>query len=99
MYLKDVRGMTAAQIKALPPSWFHKHERRYIQSPALIIPRLTDWYFFYRDLPDPAKNGRPFFAANHLQVFKKELKYVKQGYLSDKPGVQYYTKLPTPPGT
>lgn len=58
-YLRDVRGMSPEQIKALPPSWFHKHERRYIQSPHKIIPRLTDWYLFYKDLPDPAKGGRP----------------------------------------
>ena len=97
-YLRDVRGMSPEQIKALPPSWFHKHERRYIQSPELIIPRLTDWYLFYKDLPDPAKGGRIFFAANHKQVFKKEMKYVMHGYLSDKSGVDYYIKLPTPPG-
>jgi hypothetical protein len=97
-YLRDVRHMDPDQIKAVPPSWFHKRERRYIQPPDIIIPRLADWYFFYRDLPDPAKGGRLFFAPNHLQVFKKELKYVTHGYLSDKPGVDYYIPLPTPQG-
>jgi hypothetical protein len=90
--------MTAEQIKSLPPQWWRTRVRRYIQSPEKIIPRLTDWYLFYKDIPDPKVPGRSFFALNHKDVFEKEMTYVQKGYLSDKPRIDYYLELPTRPG-
>ena len=91
--------MTVEQIKSLPPQWWRTRVRRYIQSPEKIIPRLTDWYFFKdKDIPDPKVPGRSFFALNHKDVFEKEMTYVQKGYLSDKPGIDYYLELPMRPG-
>ena len=71
-YLQKDRRMTAEQIKSLPPQWWRTRVRRYIQSPEKIILRLTDWYLYYKDIPDPKVPGRSFFALNHKDVFGRK---------------------------
>ena len=95
--LKHVRkmGMTKKQIKNLRRRYWRLRARYSSPEPSVIIKGLFDVYVFFRDMPDPDCETRKFFKHDHADIFKKEIKYVQLGLLSDPPGVCMYYKART----
>lgn len=60
----------------------------------MLCHRLQAVYDFFKDLCDPAAPAqRPFFNSNHAVIFKTAIGYVKQGLLSDPPGMDMYVAV------
>ena len=59
----------------------------------MIVRGLLDVFIFYRELDDPETEGK-FFVADAEKIFKKEIVYACEGFLSDNPSLAYYCKKP-----
>jgi hypothetical protein len=60
----------------------------------VLYERLMSVYRFFSVLDDPV-HKRPFFTSGHERRMRVEMAYIKQGYLSDPPGVAMYMELRT----
>lgn len=85
--------MTDEQIAKLPRRYFRQMARKTIPAPAVLVNELCDLYAVFKDLPDPERPGCRFFVSDHEAIFRKELKYVQMGLLSDPPGMSMHVKV------
>jgi len=74
--------------------YFRKHERKVCPEPVVMMRSIVDLFKVFSKAKNP-KTGYTFLSSGWRSVLTKELKYVAKGYLSDKPDISYYTKLPT----
>ena len=59
-------------------------------APRLLLRAFHDVYVFFRGMLDPLKPGHQMLVPNHEAIFRKEMKYVQEGLLSDPPGMPMY---------
>ena len=75
-------------------SYWRSRCRFRIPEPRILVQRLLQVYYFFRDLDDP-ETGRPFFSGGvgkhgHRAICKRWLSIVAKGELSDHPTIPLY---------
>ncbi|KAJ7197452.1 hypothetical protein GGX14DRAFT_574233 [Mycena pura] len=71
------------------PKWLWKHCRRTIPPPEVLYPLVHRLFMLYGPLKD-AKTGLPLFNAAAWKIAKNILELIRNGYVSDVPGVVLY---------
>jgi hypothetical protein len=100
-WVKETRGLTDEQIKRLPRSYWRRRLKYHVPGPKRIVQDLTLIFNLFARMRDKDKSGvlRPFLCHKAAIIFKKQMKYVKGGYLSDPPSMDMYIDLPQRPGS
>jgi hypothetical protein len=83
-------GMLPDRIHKLRRKYWRRRARYHCPEPEVMIRGLYDIYCFARTLNDPLRPGCAFLVPDHEDVFRKEIKYIQAGLLSDPPGVNMY---------
>ena len=86
------RGTPKDNLKKLCRRFWRRHAKYCCPEPKVIVRGLLDVFLFYRELDDPETGGK-FFVGDADKIFKKEIAYAQEGYLSDQPHVDYYPKV------
>ncbi|KAG8932761.1 hypothetical protein FRC00_014144 [Tulasnella sp. 408] len=71
------------------PTWLWKRCKRIIPPPEQLLPTVQKVFTTYGPLKD-AKTGLPLFNSAAWNAAKNALKLIKNGYLSDPPGIPLY---------
>ncbi|KAJ7194292.1 hypothetical protein GGX14DRAFT_378125 [Mycena pura] len=74
------------------PKWLWRHCRRTVPPPEELYPLVHRVFMLYGPLKD-AKTGLPLFNAAAWKIAKNILELVRNGYVSDVPGVVLYYLL------
>ncbi|KAG8968224.1 hypothetical protein FRC05_001605 [Tulasnella sp. 425] len=82
-------GMTFEHFVRTNPRSAWQHVKRIIPPPEQLLPAVQKVFTTYGPLPD-AKTGLPLFNAAAWHAAKNALKLIKNGYLSDPPGIPLY---------
>ena len=96
--------LSDAEVKRKSRRWWRRNCRYAVEAPSILIPRLYNVYQFFCSLTDPlrAHENRQVPAMvlvdNHWEIFRKEIKYIQAGCLSDPPGIQMYRVVRQLPG-
>lgn len=85
-------GMDAADIKRVSKQYKRAHGRVHVPDPVRLERDLTAVYHLFRAVICP-KSGKLFYQADHVKIFETAIGYVRQGYLSDVPGMNYYVPV------
>ncbi|KAG6818631.1 hypothetical protein H0H93_003310 [Arthromyces matolae] len=83
---KDLRWDDVVKFK---PNWLWRHCRRTIPPPEILYPLVHDIFMTWGPLKD-AKSHVPLFTPSLWKVAKNILELIRNGYLSDPPGVALY---------
>ena len=81
---------TFEQLQAKRPDWLWRHCRRIIPPPSLLFPLVEKVFLIYGPLKDAA-TGLPLFCLQHWKIAKQILELIRQGFISDPPGIPLYT--------
>ncbi|KAF6747999.1 hypothetical protein DFP72DRAFT_1174556 [Ephemerocybe angulata] len=73
-------------------SWLLKHCRRIIPPPEQLYPAVSKVFSTYGPLKDSTTHA-PLFNKESWKTAKNILQLIYNGYLSDPPGIQLYTKM------
>ncbi|KAJ7752517.1 hypothetical protein DFH07DRAFT_745085, partial [Mycena maculata] len=87
-YLKE-HNVTWENMLRFHPKWVWRHCRRTIPPPEELYPLVHKVFMTYGPLKD-AKTGLPLFNTAAWKIAKNILELIKNGYVSDPPGVQLY---------
>ncbi|KAJ7018412.1 hypothetical protein C8F04DRAFT_977319 [Mycena alexandri] len=87
-YLKG-HDVTWENMRRFHPKWLWRHCRRTIPPAEELYPLVHKVFMTYGPLKD-AKTGLPLFNAAAWRIAKNILELVKNGHVSDPPGVQLY---------
>jgi hypothetical protein len=90
-YLKT-HNVTWENMRRFHPKWLWRHCRRTIPPAEQLYPLVHRVFMTYGPLKD-AKSGLPLFNTAAWKIAKNILELIKNGYVSDPPGVQLYTCL------
>lgn len=71
------------------PTWLWKRCKRIIPPPEQLLPAVQKVFTSFGPLKD-AKTGLPLFNSAAWHAAKNALKLIKNGYLSDPPGIPLY---------
>ncbi|KAJ7206804.1 hypothetical protein GGX14DRAFT_637030 [Mycena pura] len=71
------------------PKWLWRHCRRTIPPPEVLYPLVHRLFMLYGPLKD-AKTGLPLFNAAAWKIAKNILELIRNGHVSDVPGVILY---------
>lgn len=74
------------------PDWVQKHSRRYVPSPEVLFPLVEELFRTYGPLQDAATK-EPLFGPKQWKTASQILDLIREGYLSDPPGIALYTKI------
>ena len=83
---------TEDHVAGLNRRFWRRKVAYHCPKPPRLVQNLLDLYVFFKDMKDP-ETGGDFFAPNHEEIFLKELKYVQQGLLSDRPNMSMYQQV------
>ncbi|KAF5309105.1 hypothetical protein D9611_014794 [Ephemerocybe angulata] len=83
---------TFEQLMASNPDWVQKHSRRYVPSPEVLFPLVEELFRTYGPLQDAATK-EPLFGPKQWKTASQILDLIREGYLSDPPGIALYTKI------
>ncbi|KAG6848087.1 hypothetical protein H0H93_003468 [Arthromyces matolae] len=83
---KDLKWDDVVKFK---PNWLWRHCRRTIPPPEILYPLVHDIFMTWGPLKD-AKSHVPLFTPPLWKVAKNILELIRNGYLSDPPGVPLY---------
>ncbi|KAJ7494155.1 hypothetical protein FB451DRAFT_1551319 [Mycena latifolia] len=86
------RNLTWADMLRYKPKWLWRHCRRTVPPPEELYPLVHRVFMLYGPLKD-AKTGLPLFNAAAWKIAKNILELVRNGYVSDVPGVVLYYLL------
>ncbi|KAJ7689636.1 hypothetical protein B0H17DRAFT_1331730 [Mycena rosella] len=86
------RNLTWADMLCYKPKWLWRHCRRTVPPPEELYPLVHRVFMLYGPLKD-AKTGLPLFNAAAWKIAKNILELVRNGYVSDVPGVALYILL------
>ncbi|KAF7293600.1 3'-5' exonuclease domain-containing protein [Mycena indigotica] len=86
------RGLTWADMLRYNPKWLWRHCRRTIPPPEELYPLVHRVFMLYGPLKD-AKTGLPLFNSAAWKIAKNILELVRNGHVSDVPGVALYFLL------
>ena len=95
----EALGMTREQIDKLKRKYWRLKCRYACPAPRLLLRAFHDVYVFFRGMLDPLKPGHQMLVPNHEAIFRKEMKYVQDGLLSDPPGMDMYLVVGIHPKT
>ncbi|KAJ7742021.1 hypothetical protein B0H16DRAFT_1861405 [Mycena metata] len=87
-YLKG-HNLTWDNMLRFHPKWLWRHCRRTIPPAEELYPLVHKVFMTYGPLKD-AKTGLPLFNTSAWKIAKNILELVKNGYVSDPPGIQLY---------
>lgn len=84
-------------LTLLQPSfrYFRRKGRTSCPPPEVLVRELYDIYRCFEQMDDPERPGCKFFNGDHLTIFKKQMRYVQRGLLSDPPGRVMYVHIKT----
>lgn len=87
--------MSPEAIAALNRKYFRRRSRCIVPEPETIIRDLVDVYNLFVDMDDPSRPGTKFLGPSARATFLKEVEYVQEGLLSDRPGFNMYVEMRT----
>lgn len=79
-------------LRSLKPKWLWRHCKRVIPPPAVLYPLVDEIFRTYGPLKD-ATTHLPLFNRQAWEKSKQILDLVRQGFVSDPPGIALYTML------
>ncbi|KAJ3764783.1 hypothetical protein FB446DRAFT_656131, partial [Lentinula raphanica] len=83
------KGLTWDFMLQFKARWLWLHVRRTIPPPEVLYPVVHEVFMKYGPLRD-AKTGLPLFSSSTWKTVKNILDLIRNGYLSDPPGVSLY---------
>ncbi|KAF8989595.1 hypothetical protein BDZ89DRAFT_974680, partial [Hymenopellis radicata] len=83
------KGLKWDDMLRYKSKWLWRHCRRTIPPPETLYPLVHDVFHTWGSLKD-AKTGAPLFNAAAWQKAKNILELIRNGYVSDPPGVPLY---------
>jgi hypothetical protein len=87
----EKHGVTWAYAKRAKASALNRRIRRYIPSRTILFHRLETLFKGYENMECSTKTARgPFFSDDAKKMVQNLLETVKNGYLSDPPGIPLY---------
>jgi hypothetical protein len=81
---------TFNQIRASNPSWVWRRCKHIIPPPHILHPLVSEVFHTYGPLKDAATSV-PLFNQNNWRTAKNVLDLIKNGFVSDPPGIALYT--------
>lgn len=85
----QTKGLNWDTMLQFRSRWIWKHVRRTIPPPELLYPGIHDVFLKFGPLRD-AKTNLPLFSASTWKTTKNILELIRNGYLSDPPGISLY---------
>jgi len=86
------RGAGADEVRRSRRRYFRRNARYRCPEPEVLVRDLYNLYMLF-DVEHPTKPGSRFYIQGHEELFKKELKYVQLGFLSNPPDVPMYMEV------
>jgi hypothetical protein len=83
---------TFEQLEASQPNWVRKRCRRIIPPPVDLFPMVEKLFLEYGPLKD-ASTHLPLFNQQNWKTAKQILELIRQGYVSDPPGIALYSVI------
>jgi hypothetical protein len=83
---------TFEKIRASRPAWLWRRCRRIIPPPKILYPLVEQVFRIFGPLKD-ATTGIPLFNSGHWKTAKHVLDLIRNGFLSDPPGISLYTTI------
>ncbi|KAF6764006.1 hypothetical protein DFP72DRAFT_956173 [Ephemerocybe angulata] len=83
---------TFEQLLASMPNWLWRRCRRQIPPPDILYPLVEELFLAYGPLKD-ATTDQPLFNQQAWKTSKQILELIRQGYVSDPPGIALYTVI------
>ena len=83
---------TFEELRATKPTWLWKHCKRVIPPSQIIYPLVERAFLIYGPLKD-ATTRQPLFNKQHWHTTKQILDLIRQGFVSDPPGIPLYTTI------
>lgn len=83
---------TFEQLEASQPNWVRKRCRRIIPPPHDLFPMVEKLFFDFGPLKD-ASTHLPLFNQQNWKIAKQILELIRQGYVSDPPGIALYSVI------
>lgn len=80
------------QMVQYRPTWLWRRCRRSIPPPEHLYPIVLEVFKTWGPLKD-AKTGRPLFNTSAWAASKNILELIRQGYVSDPPGIPLYSQI------
>ena len=84
--------LTFEQLLFTKPAWVLRRCRRIIPPPEELYPLVKKLFYAYGPLKD-AKTQLPLFNAQNWKTAKQILELIRQGFVSDAPGIPLYSVL------
>ncbi|XP_006454870.1 hypothetical protein AGABI2DRAFT_114604 [Agaricus bisporus var. bisporus H97] len=81
---------TYESLRNSSPQFIRQHCKHVIPPPHVLYPLVAHVFKTYGPLIDP-KTKKPLFSTNNWQTANNVLNLIKNGYLSDPPGIPLYT--------
>lgn len=82
------------QLLLSDPKWLHQRCRRIIPPPEILFPLVQQLFLTFGPLRDAATQ-QPLFNERIWAAAKQILELIRQGFLSDPPGIPLYTVIGT----
>jgi hypothetical protein len=83
---------TFEKIRASRPAWLWRRCRRIIPPPKILYPLVEQVFRIFGPLKD-ATTGIPLFNSGNWKTAKHVLDLIRNGFLSDPPGIALYTTI------
>jgi hypothetical protein len=83
---------TYASLRNSSPEWLRKRCKHIVPPPDILYPLVANVFRTYGPLIDP-DSKKPLFSPDNWKTAKNVLDLIKNGYLSDPPGVVLYTVI------
>ena len=86
-------GMAPEHIRRVGRRYWRRRARYACPKPEVILKGLYDVFCFFREMDDPERPGHKFFTSEAEKIFLKEIAYVQEGFLSDRPNMNMYVRV------
>ena len=86
-FLMTQRNLTDKEFAKMNRTFWRRNCRYSCEPPDILLPRVYFMYKFFCTLDQTDTQETKVLKDNHYQIFKKEIKHVQQGLLSDPPGI------------
>ncbi|KAK6981231.1 hypothetical protein R3P38DRAFT_3234489 [Favolaschia claudopus] len=86
---REVYGLTFDQMLARNPDYIKRRTPRHVPSPNVLVPMIQHIFNTFGNALD-AKTQQPLFSPTAWQKANAVLELLREGYLSDLPGVAMY---------
>ena len=83
---------TYESLRNSSPDWLRRRCKHVIPPPHILYPYVANVFHTYGPVIDP-ETKKPLFTADNWKTAKNVLDLIKNGYLSDPPGVPLYTVI------